>query len=131
MIIASIQMQIHDDSKKAESIARAEELIDEAGPAELIVLPEIWNIGYFSFDRYVSESETAYGETITRMRAKALEKDPLYWREVLLRMIKINYITPLFLLDLQGTYLASIGRSIFLDMGLKRASSLKRAKMNV
>lgn len=75
MIIASIQMQIHDGSKKAESIARAEELIDKAGPADLIVLPEIWNIGYFSFDRYISESETSEGETITRMKAKAREKN--------------------------------------------------------
>jgi len=41
VIIASVQMQIHDGLKKAESIARAEELIDKAGPADLIVLPEI------------------------------------------------------------------------------------------
>jgi predicted amidohydrolase len=74
MRIASIQMKIHDDVEKRDVIAQAEKLIDEIGATDLVILPEIWNIGYFSFDRYIAESETRDGETITRMRSKANEK---------------------------------------------------------
>ena len=74
MRIASIQMKIHDDVEKTDVIAKAEELIDETGETDLVILPEIWNIGYFSFDKYIAESETPDGETITRMRSKANEK---------------------------------------------------------
>ena len=66
MRIASIQMKIHDDVGKRDVIARAEKLIDEIGTADLVILPEIWNIGYFSFDKYIAEGETRDGETITR-----------------------------------------------------------------
>jgi predicted amidohydrolase len=74
MRIASIQMEIHDDMQKTNTIARAEKFINEIGTTDLVILPEIWNIGYFSFDKYIAESETRDGETITRMRSKANEK---------------------------------------------------------
>lgn len=74
MRIASIQLEIHDDMQKTDIIPRAEKLINEIGEVDLVILPEIWNIGYFSFDKYIAESETADGETITRMRSKAKKK---------------------------------------------------------
>jgi predicted amidohydrolase len=74
MRIASLQIEIHDDMEKRDTITRAEKLIDGIGTIDLVILPEIWNIGYFSFDKYIAESETCNGETITRMRSKAKEK---------------------------------------------------------
>jgi len=70
--VASIQMTIGDETK-SERIARAEALLDQARGAELVVLPEIWNIGYFAFDLYEKESERIDGETASRMAAKARE----------------------------------------------------------
>jgi predicted amidohydrolase len=39
--------------------------------AHLVILPEIWNIGFMSFDRCVSEAEPGDGPTLTRLRTAA------------------------------------------------------------
>ncbi|MDI7260568.1 MAG: carbon-nitrogen family hydrolase [Thermodesulfobacteriota bacterium] len=72
MKVASIQMNIGDEGK-SDRIMRAEKLLDQAKGADLVILPEIWNIGYFSFDLYEKESEPLEGETARRMSAKARE----------------------------------------------------------
>ncbi len=69
---ASIQLWIGEESK-AERIERVESLLDQVKGANLVILPEVWNIGYFSFDLYSKESETVNGETAQRMSQKAKE----------------------------------------------------------
>jgi predicted amidohydrolase len=71
MRVASIMIWVDDNEGKRERISRAEKLIDKAAGADLILLPELWNVGFFSFDKYYSESESIEGETVTRMREKA------------------------------------------------------------
>lgn len=72
MKIASIQMNIGDENK-SNRIKRVETLLDQVKGADLVILPELWNIGYFSFDLYIEESEPIDGETAQRMSAKAKE----------------------------------------------------------
>jgi predicted amidohydrolase len=67
---ASVQFEAGDRSK-AENWARAEALVDGITGADLVLLPEIWNVGYFSFDRYDAEAEPLDGETVGRLRALA------------------------------------------------------------
>jgi predicted amidohydrolase len=59
------------DENKFQRIKRAEALLDQVEDADLVILPEIWNIGYFSFDLYLKESEPVDGETAQRMSVKA------------------------------------------------------------
>ncbi len=66
MRVATIQMEIADHSK-AENWARADHLLDRSRGADLVLMPEIWNIGYFSFNRYQEDSEGLDGETASRM----------------------------------------------------------------
>ena len=70
MRIVSIQMEV-GDRDKAENLARAQALIRRSEGADLILLPEIWNVGYFSFDRYAAEAEPLEGETVAHLRAAA------------------------------------------------------------
>lgn len=70
--VASIQLAIGDEDK-SDRIERVESLLDLAKGAHLVILPEIWNIGYFSFDLYSKESEPIGGETARRMSQKAKE----------------------------------------------------------
>lgn len=72
MKVASIQMRVTHGDKRI-NIKRAETLIKKASEADLIILPELWNIGYFSFDKYFEESESLQGETISKMSEKAKE----------------------------------------------------------
>ena len=74
MQITSIQLET-DDRPKDESIGHAHRLIDEAPDSDLILLPEIWPCGYFSFNRYRDESEPVDGPTVKGLRQKARERN--------------------------------------------------------
>ncbi len=63
-----------DDEGKASNIRRAAALIDGVDGADLILLPEIWNVGYFAFDNYGAESESLAGPTVSMLCEKAAAK---------------------------------------------------------
>lgn len=69
--VACLQTAHSDANSKADRIAHVEQMIDKAAEADLILLPEIWNVGWFSFDEYHENSEPINGETISRIAAKA------------------------------------------------------------
>jgi predicted amidohydrolase len=69
---ALIQLEIKDGSKE-ERLAHALELIDRARDADLILLPELWNVSYFDFERYRDESEPLEGLTIAALATRARE----------------------------------------------------------
>ena len=72
MLVASIQMGVVEGDK-SETVNRAIENVRRARGADLIVLPELWNIGFMSFDRYLTESEDKNGPTLTTFRELAKE----------------------------------------------------------
>ncbi|MBI4522847.1 MAG: carbon-nitrogen family hydrolase [Deltaproteobacteria bacterium] len=73
MKVASIQMVISDEGKNT-NLKRASELIDSVEGADLILLPEIWNIGYFAFNSYRNEGEELEGPTVSLLKEKAAKK---------------------------------------------------------
>jgi predicted amidohydrolase len=73
MKVASIQLEMTDKAKE-ENVASALTLIDRVPEADLILLPEIWPCGFFSFERYASDSEPLEGLTVTAFRRKAAER---------------------------------------------------------
>jgi predicted amidohydrolase len=72
MQIASIQLRVIEESKD-KSLEHASHMIRQCRGADLILLPELWNIGFMSFDRYRKEAETQEGPTLTLLRALARE----------------------------------------------------------
>ncbi|HVC08696.1 MAG TPA: carbon-nitrogen family hydrolase [Elusimicrobiota bacterium] len=70
--LALIQMRVGDEDK-AERLARAEYLLGQTAGADLVLLPELWNVGYFAFERYALDAEPMDGPTVRAMRAKAAE----------------------------------------------------------
>jgi len=69
--VASIQLWHNDDESKQDRIAHAEQLIDSAADCDLILLPELWDIGWWSFDIYHQVSGPLPGETVSRIAEKA------------------------------------------------------------
>lgn len=65
-----LQMEVADRSK-AEAVARALALVDAAPPSDLIVMPEMWPTGFFSFERYRAEAEPLDGPTVAALAARA------------------------------------------------------------
>lgn len=72
MRVTSIQLEITGRAK-GETLRHILEQLDRAGESKLILLPEVWPCGYFSFDRYRSDSEPIDGPTVGALREKAAE----------------------------------------------------------
>lgn len=73
MKIASIQLEVREDRSKEQSIDYALKMMDRCCGADLIVLPELWNIGFLAYERYWHESETIDGPTMQAVSNKARE----------------------------------------------------------
>ncbi|MGB7575998.1 MAG: carbon-nitrogen family hydrolase [Thermodesulfobacteriota bacterium] len=72
MRVASVQLKVIEESKD-KSLDHASEMIRQCQGADLILLPELWPVGFMSFDRYRNEAETQEGPTLTLLRALAKE----------------------------------------------------------
>jgi len=73
MKVASIQLEMTDNRPKEQTIAYALSMMDKCKEADLIVLPELWNIGFLAYDKYWSESEPVDGPTAQAISEKAKE----------------------------------------------------------
>ena len=73
MKVSSLQLEITDRSKD-KNIEHALSMLEQVPDSGLILLPEIWPSGYFSFDRYQAESEPIDGPTVTAFSNKAVER---------------------------------------------------------
>ncbi|NIQ40141.1 MAG: carbon-nitrogen family hydrolase [Proteobacteria bacterium] len=72
MRVASIQMAVVEGDKD-KTTERAVENVLKLGSADLVILPELWNIGFMSFDRYVPEAEDKNGPTLSGLQEAARE----------------------------------------------------------
>ncbi|MPZ87122.1 MAG: carbon-nitrogen family hydrolase [Nitriliruptorales bacterium] len=71
--VACLQIQPRADQTPADHFEEVAQQVRGAGDADLIVLPELWNVGYFAFDQYRDEAEPADGPTARRLSALARE----------------------------------------------------------
>jgi predicted amidohydrolase len=67
MRVTSVQLNMQDRSKE-ENVSYVLNMLDRCPPCDLILLPEIWPCGFFSFDRYAPESESLEGSVVTSMK---------------------------------------------------------------
>ncbi|WP_408897571.1 nitrilase-related carbon-nitrogen hydrolase [Nocardioides sp. R1-1] len=75
MRIALLQIASPDDESVAERIARVgHAVLSETGlrAADLLVLPEMWTAGYFSFEQYATRAEPFEGPTLGAARTWAV-----------------------------------------------------------
>ncbi len=73
MKIASVQLEIKDHEIREDKMEHALSRMDQCRGADLIILPELWYVGFFSYSRYVSSSEPLDGPTASAVSAKAKE----------------------------------------------------------
>lgn len=73
MRVALIQVASPAEETIANRRARVGELVRSARGADLIVLPELWAVGYFAFDAYTDAAETVAGPTVTDASGLARE----------------------------------------------------------
>ncbi len=74
MRVTSVQLALSDKPKKT-NVEHALRMIDRAPQSDLILLPEVWPCGFFSFDRYRDDSETLDGSTVNAFKDMARKRN--------------------------------------------------------
>lgn len=106
MRVASIQLKVLEESKE-KALEHASEMIRRCQGADLILLPELWNIGFMSYDRYRSESETQEGPTLTLLRSLAKELSCILQTGSFVERRKDQFYNSSFLLSPKGEILGN------------------------
>ena len=106
MRIASIQLRVIEESKE-KALDHASQMIRQCRGADLILLPELWNIGFMSFDRYREEAETEKGPTLTLLRTLARELSCHLHTGSFVEKKGVRLYNSSFLLDPKGEILGS------------------------
>jgi predicted amidohydrolase len=70
-MIRAALIQVEIRGSQQERLAHVLELIDQIAGADLILLPELWSVGYFKFERYGPEAEPLEGPILSALAAKA------------------------------------------------------------
>ncbi|MBT2207255.1 carbon-nitrogen family hydrolase [Actinomadura sp. NEAU-AAG7] len=76
MRVALLQVASPDDESVADRVRRVGDAVRHEsglGATDLLVLPELWNVGYFAFDEYGARAEPLAGPTVTAARAWATD----------------------------------------------------------
>lgn len=71
--VALVQVASPADEPVPERRRRVEALVRSARGADLVVLPELWAVGYFAFDAYAQEAEPVVGPTVSGLAKVAQE----------------------------------------------------------
>jgi predicted amidohydrolase len=71
--VACIQLSATRPASKSDRLKHALSMMNDPDSADLILLPELWAIGYFQFDRYVREAESLVGPTYEAVARMARE----------------------------------------------------------
>lgn len=127
MKVASIQMAVVEEDKAA-TIAKAGELVRQAEDADLIILPEIWNLGFMSFDRYHPEAEDLEGPTLTRLRELARETGAHLHSGSFVEKVEGRYYNSSYLISPQGELLANYRKIHLYGYGSKETELLSRGQ---
>ena len=74
MIVTSLQLEMNDrlSENGADSVNR---LLDRIPDSDLVMLPEMWPVGFFNFDKYAAQSEPIEGPLVDTLRNKAIQKN--------------------------------------------------------
>lgn len=73
MRVAAVQLQVKDGETAADRLAVVRQTVVEeaARGADLVVLPEMWPVGYFAFDEYRAAGELRDGPLATALSSSA------------------------------------------------------------
>jgi len=71
--VRAIQLAYGDDEPVGERVQRAADIVRAQRGADLIVMPELWAPGYFTFESWADRAETLEGGTVAALAAAAAE----------------------------------------------------------
>lgn len=132
--VASIQLWHNDDDSddsKEDRITHAEQLIDSAAESDLILLAEVWNTGWWSFNMYCEGSETLQGETISRIAEKARAVNAYILAGSIVERQGDSLYNTAVLLDPKGKAIATFRKMHLVGVGGAREAELMKCREEI
>lgn len=124
--VASLQLSFNDEKGKDDRIEYVLKKMEENKDADLILLPEVWNIGYFSFDSYKEKSEKLDGHTINEISKKAKEVDAYVLAGSIIEERGDGYYNTSVLLDNEGKRIGDYSKMHLFSYGSTEAKLLNK-----
>ena len=124
--VAAIQLWHDDHASREDRTSHVEQLIDSAAGSDLILLPELWNIGWWSFGEYYNNSETLHGATISRMAEKAKEVNAYIFAGSIVEKSGDSLYNTSVLLNPRGKTIATYRKMHLMSWGGAREAELMR-----
>ncbi len=121
--VAAIQLEIKEEEDPAR-LARVASLLEAARGADLVLLPELWRVGYSDFGAYGRKAETIEGETVSLLREKAKELRAFVLGGSFVERVGKRLYNSAFLLDRQGNLSARYRKIHLLDYHSQERSLL-------
>ncbi len=113
MRIASIQLEMIEGESKTSRIVNVKNMIDKAAlnnqgepDIDLILLPELWNVGFFEHERFQQEAEKLNGPTYTALAEKALKYNTYIYGGTIVEKADGNLYNTALFIDRKGELLA-------------------------
>lgn len=106
MRVASVQMAVVEGDKSA-TIEKALGEIRSCRGSDLLILPEIWNVGFMSFERYCLEAEDRNGPTMTMLVKAAAEIGAFIHTGSFVEIEDGKYYNSSYLISPEGELLAN------------------------
>lgn len=110
MKAASIQLNVSDKNSKNDAVKHALSMLDSCKGCDLIVLPEIWNIGFNNFDNYYALAEADNGETMSAISGKAKQLSCYIYSGTFVEKRGEKYYNSGVLFDRNGTAVAKYSK---------------------
>lgn len=73
MRLSIIQLERKEKKSREESVEHALNLVDGAKGSDLVMLPEMWDSGFFCFDNYHEDAQPITGPMVEAFRKKAAD----------------------------------------------------------
>jgi len=126
MRIASIQLDVSEKETREARVVRTFEMVRGCRGADLILLPETWATGYFSFERYAEDAEPADGELARQAGGTARELGAyLHVGSFIERMPGGELANTSLLIDRAGKVIASYRKMHLWGLGSEESKLLK------
>ena len=106
MKVVIINLKNKDSENKTERIKRIENIINDNSGADLYMLPELWNTGFFAFDK---NAENDGGETVLALSSLSKKHNAYIFGSIVERNADKLYNTA-FLFDRNGNICAKYAK---------------------
>ncbi len=102
MKIGIISFENRLGETKRERLSRVKSIIAQNPGADIYMLPELWNVGFFAFENYREAAEASEGETLSMLSGAAAETGAYIFTGSIVEKRSGRLYNTAFLLDRRG-----------------------------